>query len=165
MSTQQNPVPPYSPHGYPGTTPHPQPNNKIPKWPFFIALPLMFIVLMVACSPTKTTSNSAPYYGPSGTTAAATAPANAAPAKPSGPLTQFGDGTYEVGVDVAAGRYKTPGSGGQGIWEACYWERAKNDTGDLGSIISNENLQGPGVVTLKKGEFFKTTGGCGWTKQ
>ena len=33
----------------------------------------------------------------------------AAPAKPAGPATSFGDGTYEVGVDVAAGRYKTRG--------------------------------------------------------
>ena len=163
MSTNQPPVPPYAPYGYPG---HAQPpNNKIPKWPFFIAVPLMVIVLAVACGGTKTPSSSAPYYGPAGTTQTAQVAGPAAAPKPSGPLTQFGDGTYEVGVDVVAGRYKTPGSGGQGIWESCYWERAKSDSGDFGSIISNDNLEGPGSVTLKKGEFFKTNGGCNWTKQ
>lgn len=164
MSTPQYPVPPYSPYGYPG---HAQPpnNKKTPKWPFIVGGLIAFIVLVGACGGSRTTTSSAPYYGPAGTTAAPTAAAQQAPAKPAGPLTQFGDGTYEVGVDVTPGRYKTPGSGGEGIWESCYWERAENDTGDFGSIISNENLQGPGTVTLKKGEFFKTNGGCKWTKQ
>jgi hypothetical protein len=44
---------------------------------------------------------------------------SAAPAKPAGPATQFGDGTYQVGVDVAAGRYKTPGPTDD-LFKNCY---------------------------------------------
>jgi hypothetical protein len=63
------------------------------------------------------------------------------------------------------GRYKTPGSGGSGILDSCYWERAKNDSGEFSSIISNDNLNGPGSITVKSGEFVKSNGGCVWTKQ
>jgi len=86
----------------------------------------------------------------------------AAPAQPVGQATRIGDGTYEVGVDMAAGRYKTTGDGSIGL---CYWERAKDDSGDLGSIISNDLFRGPGSVTVKNGEFAKLSGGCTWTKQ
>ena len=86
----------------------------------------------------------------------------AAPAQPVGQATRIGDGTYEVGVDMAAGRYKTTGDGSIGL---CYWERAKDDSGDLRSIISNDLFRGPGSVTVKNGEFAKLSGGCTWTKQ
>ena len=138
-------------------------------WPYIAGAVVLVLGIIGACSPSSTSSrgsSGAPYRGPGGgATVATTAPGHAAPAataaaaKPSGPLTAFGDGTYEVGVDVAAGRYKTPG----GSW--CYWERARNDSGDFGSIISNDNLQGPGTVSNRPGEFFKTSGGCQWTKQ
>ena len=97
-----------------------------------------------------------------GAVPAAQTNAPAAPAQPAGPTTHVGDGTYEVGVDMAAGRYKTTGDGSIGI---CYWERAKDDSGDLGSIISNDLFRGPGSVTVKNGEFAKLSGGCTWTKQ
>jgi hypothetical protein len=85
--------------------------------------------------------------------------------EPTGPATSFSDGIYEVGVDVEPGRYKTPGSGGTSIWDSCYWERAKDDSGELRSIIANDNITGPGSITLKEGEFVKGSGGCVWTKQ
>jgi hypothetical protein len=97
-----------------------------------------------------------------GAVSAAKTNAPAAPAQPAGPATRIGDGTYEVGVDMAAGRYKTTGDGSIGL---CYWERAKDDSGDLGSIISNDLFRGPGSVTVKNGEFAKLSGGCTWTKQ
>jgi hypothetical protein len=62
--------------------------------------------------------------------------------------TSFSDGTYEVGVDIAPGRYKTPGHG------ICYWERAKSDSGEPRSILAND-VDGPAIVTVKAGEFFK----------
>lgn len=88
----------------------------------------------------------------------------AVPAKPAGPATQIGDGTYQVGVDMAAGRYKTPGPTDD-LFHNCYWERNRDDSGQFGSIIANGNTQGPGSVTVKAGEFFQTSGGCTWTKQ
>ena len=72
----------------------------------------------------------------------------------------MGEGTYEVGVDAPAGRYKTVGEDG------CYWERTKDDSGSFGSILANNNVNdgARASVTVKKGEFF-TSSGCGtWTK-
>lgn len=84
---------------------------------------------------------------------------------PAGPATAMGDGTYEVGPDIVAGKYKTPGTGGSGVLDSCYWARMKDDSGDLGSIIDNDNFNGPGVVSVKKGELLKLSGGCAWSKQ
>lgn len=87
----------------------------------------------------------------------------AAPPAPAGPLTTFSDGTYEVGTDIAAGKYKTPGPGSTDIMDSCYME-VSDGSGSLSGISQNDNLTGPGVVTLKKGKTFKVTGDCTWTK-
>lgn len=78
-----------------------------------------------------------------------------------GPATEMGDGTYQVGVDVVAGRYKTDGPppGGIGI---CYWARNSDDSGNFEAILANEVLQGPGSVTVNDGEFIEMSGGCHW---
>ncbi|MET7886713.1 hypothetical protein [Streptomyces avermitilis] len=65
------------------------------------------------------------------------------------------------GEDIEPGTYKTAGSdGGFG----CYWERAKDASGEFGSIIANNNLEGPGRVTLNSGEYFKTNRCQEWKK-
>ncbi|MET7921558.1 hypothetical protein ABZU45_38255 [Streptomyces avermitilis] len=46
----------------------------------------------------------------------------------------------------------------------CYWERAKDAGGEFGSIIANNNLEGPGRVTLNSGEYFKTNRCQEWKK-
>ncbi|MFE7403792.1 hypothetical protein [Streptomyces sp. NPDC057557] len=46
----------------------------------------------------------------------------------------------------------------------CYWERAKDASGEFGSIIANNNLNGPGRVTLNKGEYFKTNRCAEWKR-
>lgn len=79
-----------------------------------------------------------------------------------GPATSFsGDGEYLVGEDIAAGTYKTAGADGS---FGCYWERAKDASGEFGSIIANNNLEGPGRVTLNKGEYFKTSRCAEWKR-
>lgn len=82
------------------------------------------------------------------------------PAPPAG----LGDGTYEVGVDVKPGRYKTVVPDDS---RNCYWARLKNDSGELSAIIANEN-NSPGArvsVTIKKSDKFFSSRGCGdWTK-
>ena len=95
-------------------------------------------------------------------TTTAAAPAAAAPV---GAATSVRDGTYEVGKDIAAGRYKTAGPPTNATIKDCYWQSAKDDSGELRSIISSGDTQGPGSVTVKAGEFFQTSGGCAWTKQ
>ncbi|WP_406385246.1 hypothetical protein [Streptomyces sp. NBC_01618] len=44
------------------------------------------------------------------------------------------------------------------------WERAKDASGEFGSIIANNNLNGPGCVTLNKGEYFKTNRCAEWKR-
>lgn len=71
-----------------------------------------------------------------------------------GPATTFpGEGEYLVGEDIKPGTYKTAGPEGD---FGCYWERATNASGEFDSIIANNILNGPGRVTLNKGETFKT---------
>jgi hypothetical protein len=74
------------------------------------------------------------------------------------------DGVHQVGTDIPAGRYKTEGPSATSIIPNCYYARLKNDSGEFDAIIANDNLQGPGSVTLKKGEFVEFSGGCTWTK-
>ncbi|MFE9355443.1 hypothetical protein [Streptomyces olivaceoviridis] len=87
-------------------------------------------------------------------TATETVTAKPKKTKAPGPATSFsGEGEYLVGEDIAAGTYKTAGPEGA---FGCYWERAKDASGEFGSIIANNNLEGPGRVTLNRGEYFKT---------
>ncbi|MGW6291118.1 hypothetical protein [Streptomyces sp. NPDC055058] len=73
--------------------------------------------------------------------------------KPGPPSSFSGEGEYLVGDDIRPGTYKTAGPDGD---FGCYWERAKDASGEFESIIANNNLNGPGRVTLNKGEYFKT---------
>lgn len=56
--------------------------------------------------------------------------------KEPGPATSFsGEGEYLVGEDIKAGTYKTAGPDSE---FGCYWERAKDASGEFGSIIANK---------------------------
>lgn len=92
------------------------------------------------------------------------APVDPAPVA-SGPVTTVSDGTYQVGTDMTAGRYKTPGPDGSGALDMCYVSRNKDDSAELDAIIANQIVQGPGSVTVSDGEFAEFSGGCTWTKQ
>ena len=75
----------------------------------------------------------------------------------------IGEGTYQIGVVAKPGRYKTTVPQNS---SGCYWERTKDDSGDMDSIIANDNVN-PGArasITVNSGEFFKSSG-CGtWTR-
>ncbi|MFC5466925.1 hypothetical protein [Lederbergia graminis] len=64
-------------------------------------------------------------------------------------------GTYKVGTDIAAGEYLVFAQG------MAYIENASDSTGNLDSIIFNDNLMNDAhsYVTLKDGEYFKLTSG------
>jgi hypothetical protein len=72
----------------------------------------------------------------------------------------FGDGTYQVGTDIQPGTYRTrEGS------PNCYYERLRNFTGGLNSILANNNTNAPAVVTIKPTDAGFNSQGCGtWTK-
>ncbi|MFC4608904.1 hypothetical protein ACFO9E_13905 [Streptomyces maoxianensis] len=70
-----------------------------------------------------------------------------------------GDGDFEVGTDVKPGLYRTSGNE-DGI---CYWERAKNSSGEVDSILANDNVKGTSYVTVKASDkIFKSTGCEDW---
>jgi len=64
-------------------------------------------------------------------------------------------GTYKVGSEIPAGEYLVFSDG------MTYFESAKDSTGNLESIIFNDNLmsEAHSYVTLGEGEYFKLTGG------
>jgi hypothetical protein len=88
-----------------------------------------------------------------------------AKAKPAAVNASVSDGVYLVGTDIKAGTYKTAGPASNDVLDSCYWERAKDDSGDWQSILANDNLTGPGRVTVKRGEVVHFDGGCEWVKQ
>lgn len=75
---------------------------------------------------------------------------------------EIGPGTWVVGSEVEAGSYRTSGAAGA----LCYWHTAKDDTDetiDQQGVISEPKQ--PGRVTLKKGQYFKTSGCEDWILQ
>jgi hypothetical protein len=135
-----------------------------------VVLLLIIVVSVASGGGSSNTSSSAPATTQPPVTYALPAPAApVAPTpvtadKPAGPATTASDGVYEVGVDLAPGRYKTAGPDASDFMPNCYYARLKDDSGDFKSIIANDNLQGPGSVTVKAGEFVKFSGDCTWTK-
>ena len=65
-------------------------------------------------------------------------------------------GTYIVGRDIKPGTYQ--GQAGDDILESCYWARLKDVSGDLDSIIANENAMGSYYVQVRESDFALTTG-------
>jgi hypothetical protein len=73
--------------------------------------------------------------------------------------TSFGEGAYIVGTDFEPGTYRN--SGGTG----CYYERLRDFTGDMNSIIANNNTDNPTVVEIATSDAGFRSNGCGtWTK-
>jgi hypothetical protein len=72
----------------------------------------------------------------------------------------FGDGTYQVGTDIQPGTYRTrEGS------PNCYYERLKNFTGGMNSILANGNTNAPTIVTNQPTDAGFQSQSCGtWTK-
>ncbi|MBH5336597.1 hypothetical protein IHE55_18170 [Streptomyces pactum] len=68
-----------------------------------------------------------------------------------------GDGTFEVGSDVKPGTYRTTGNDELG---GCYWERAKDSSGEMDSILANDNVTGASYVTIKPTDKIFKSNGC-----
>ena len=68
-----------------------------------------------------------------------------------------GEGLYEVGSDIKAGTYKTAGERG------CYY--AILDSTNTSDIADNNNLDGPGVLTVAAGQYLQLRGCAEWVWQ
>ena len=69
------------------------------------------------------------------------------------------EGTWEVGTDIKAGKYKTPGAE-DGVIEFCSWSVQKGD--DYVDFGSSGESDAQGLVTLKNGQVFETNGCQPW---
>ncbi|MFJ3672321.1 hypothetical protein ACIPSE_38280 [Streptomyces sp. NPDC090106] len=70
-----------------------------------------------------------------------------------------GDGEFQVGTDVKPGTYRTTGNT-DGM---CYWERAKDASGEMDSLLANDNVTGTSYVTVKATDkLFKSSDCNDW---
>ncbi|MEV2213734.1 hypothetical protein AB0H86_20185 [Streptomyces sp. NPDC050997] len=70
-----------------------------------------------------------------------------------------GDGDFQVGSDIKPGTYRTTGNS-DGM---CYWERAKDASGEMNSLLANDNVSGASYVTVKAGDkIFKSSDCADW---
>ncbi|MGP9020404.1 hypothetical protein ACT1U9_18630 [Streptomyces sp. BR1] len=70
-------------------------------------------------------------------------------------------GMFKVGVDIAPGTYKSTGN----TDDKCYWERAKDASHGMDSIVANDNVTGTAIVTIDAGDaYFKSNGCQDWVK-
>lgn len=67
-----------------------------------------------------------------------------------------GDGSYQVGKDIQPGTYRTTGNT-DGM---CYWERAKDASGEMDSLLANDNVTGTSYVTVKGTDKLFTSTDC-----
>lgn len=163
--------------------PAPAPAPRRRRWPWLLAIAAAFVVGIGAGQAGHTTQDSRLAAQPVAATKTVTAAPRtemvAAPAvtqtvtsapepppvttsaPPAGPATSFGNGQYQVGVDIAAGQYK---SSGPTDGSMCYVEVARDDLGSIDSIVNNDIVQGPKTVTVKKGQYVKNSGCETFTK-
>lgn len=75
-----------------------------------------------------------------------------------------GDGLYEVGSDIPAGKYKTPGPA-DAKNPSCYWARRRLSADQSTNVlIESARTRGQAVVTVKSDEVFETAGCRDWHK-
>lgn len=120
-------------------------------------------------NPPPTASNDTPAPAATHTIQTTSSP-SPTPTRPAGDKTTkaaaptIGDGVWQVGVDMPAGRWRTIVPADE---RNCYWARLKGFAGDLNDISANDN-QGPGtavVVTVKATDKGFESNGCGiWAK-
>lgn len=68
---------------------------------------------------------------------------------------RFGDGTYQVGMQMPAGIYRSSSAA------SCYWERLSGFSGSLDDIIAN-GVRSPEIVEVKATDAGFHTQGCGY---
>ncbi|MFI8070024.1 hypothetical protein ACIF85_14725 [Streptomyces sp. NPDC086033] len=67
-----------------------------------------------------------------------------------------GDGDFQVGSDIKPGTYRTTGND-DGM---CYWERAKDASGEMDSLLANDNVTGTSYVTVKATDKLLKSSDC-----
>ena len=114
-------------------------------------------------APASTITHTETVYAPAPTLDQAPAPLPDEPQAAAGPLTEFGDGTWEIGVDIVPGKYKSAGPDNGGV---CFAQTEKEGNDALGDIAKQDVSQGPMTFTIpaKGVKIFKTNGCQTWKK-
>jgi hypothetical protein len=151
------PAQPYPPYYYP---PLPPVKKKSRKWQWIGGGAALIVLLAIvghndnSTTTSSSTNTTGSWAAPSSQTAVAPAPVT--PSAPSGPLSVISrDGTYQVGVDIVPGTYRSAGG------PTCYWERLSGLGGTTGEIIANSFGSGPQVVTIASSDAAFKTERCG----
>ena len=77
--------------------------------------------------------------------------------KPEGDFpTTIQTGTYIVGRDIQTGIYQ--GQAGEDFLDSCYWARLEDLTGELDSLIANDNAEGQFYVEVLETDYALETG-------
>ncbi|TGJ75874.1 hypothetical protein CAGA_20820 [Caproiciproducens galactitolivorans] len=90
--------------------------------------------------------------------AASPAPESTAPISSAAPVSSapeaksYPAGMYKIGSDLPAGEYVLISDG------ISYFQIAKDSTGELGSIIANDNFSGQSIVTVNAGQYLTLNG-------
>jgi hypothetical protein len=92
---------------------------------------------------------------------ATTAPAASVAAPPAVSAT-FGEGTYEVGVEIAPGQYKSAGASDSAFMFSSW--STKDGSGKLLDFGTANGATEQQIVTLKQGQVFDSSGCKAWTK-
>lgn len=149
-------------------SPAPPPQRKpTPTWAVVLlavgGVLLAFCILGVAGIALRGSEDPGWTVQPSSSTSAP-APAKASAATPAAaaPAGQIGEGTYEVGPEVAPGKYKSAGAK-PSAFQLCTWTVKGSDGKviDLGSANGETEQQ---LVTLKAGQVFESSGCHPWVK-
>lgn len=74
------------------------------------------------------------------------------PEESSDPIAYFTSGTYKVGTDIPAGEYVIENP------SMSYMEVASDSTGDLNSIITNDNFKNRIYITISDGQYIQFKG-------
>jgi hypothetical protein len=139
------------------------PQRKRRLLPWFLGGSALFMI--VACIGLVTVVS----HSTGGTPPASSFTTMPAPAKGGGPVVKakpaaLGDGTYEVGQEIAAGTYTTTAPDDVLL---CSWSRLRNFNNDVNSTIAIDTLT-PGAhgrVTVKATDAgVKFAGGCKWAR-
>ncbi|MFE0778285.1 hypothetical protein [Streptomyces sp. NPDC058861] len=70
-------------------------------------------------------------------------------------------GMFKVGLDIAPGTYRSTGNKDA----MCYWERSKDASHGVDSILANDNATGTAVVKVTAKDGYFKSSGCGdWAK-
>ncbi len=75
------------------------------------------------------------------------------------PTNPFSEGTYIVGLDIAAGTWRAQPT------SSCYWARLAGFSGEVDDILANHNTSESTIVTIAPTDKGFTSTRCGiWTK-